>query len=934
MEKKKDIGYIVPHTHWDREWRSPLWESLMHLVKFMDELLTVLDTDPEYKNFLLDGQSVIVQDYLEVRPERREELTRRIREGRISVGPWYTLPDLYPLDGESLVRNLLKGTRYAESLGGCLKIGYNSFGWGQTAQFPQIYAGFGIDTIVTAKHITAVHAPESEFLWEAPDGTRALATRLGRDNRHNFFMNAYIPIVQGLDYASEAFRYTWGRDEIVHRAGPEGLDHEYLAEGGRSALHTEFVRGGIQKAWDYCGDTTLPSDRLIMNGCDFTTPQPEMSEILRLANDAFDDKELVSASLDDYFTVLREKIDIDRLRVIRGELRDGPAYRCSANALATRPRLKRLNRTVQDELFRRAEPLSVLASLTGIPYEKQFLSIAFEYMLKAHPHDSINGVTRDKTANDTECRLEQALEIARTVTDKACRDILRQLDLSVFAPEDVLVAVFNPSLHNCSDVVAVTADLPEEYNIWDFDVLDASGHPVEKQFISRQEVNVPVHRMDSRPLPFRADRYRFYLRVEDVPALGYKVFRVAPKEGFDRSVLFTPEPRMSDGKELSQAANCLENAFLRAAVEADGTLTLTDKVNGHIYTRLNYLEDTGDCGDYWSYYPPYRNKTLVGAGHPKIWLEDNGPLSATVGVSYTFPVPAFAHRPEAAIRGDSRRDDSETDLAVMLRYTLKKDSKYLECELIVDNTARDHRLRLLLDTGVKTEYADAAGHFTVDRRPAEPPRNAEGLFYPEMRTLPLQQFVDVSDGQRGLAVIGGFTEYELLPGDTGALAMTVFRSVRNIICTEYRSAGEHPNEDGGQSLGVHKVRFALCPHTGSWSDAGIYREADKLLTELPIYQLSAHGGTLPSESSFLSIEPSGLVVSALKRAEDRNTIILRLFNPSGETLSGAVHCAQLVREAWINNLNEERQQPLPVTDGMSVPVTAAPNKIVTFELVF
>lgn len=126
---KKSKGYIIPHTHWDREWRYPIWENRMYLVDMLDELIETLEKNPEYKSFLFDGQVVGIEDYLQVRPEKKETLCRLIAEGRIAVGPWYTLPDLYPISGESMVRNLLKGRREAEKLGKCMEIGYESFGW-------------------------------------------------------------------------------------------------------------------------------------------------------------------------------------------------------------------------------------------------------------------------------------------------------------------------------------------------------------------------------------------------------------------------------------------------------------------------------------------------------------------------------------------------------------------------------------------------------------------------------------------------------------------------------------------------------------------------------------------------------------------------------------------------------------------------------------
>ena len=139
------------------------------LVEFMEELLDTLDADPGYRSFLLDGQVAPIEDYLEVAPHDRDRVAKHIRDGRIAVGPWYTLPDLYPLDGECLVRNLLTGTRICAKYGEPMMVGYNSFGWGQTAQFPQLYAGFGIDFIICAKKVSNDRAPDSEFMWEAPE---------------------------------------------------------------------------------------------------------------------------------------------------------------------------------------------------------------------------------------------------------------------------------------------------------------------------------------------------------------------------------------------------------------------------------------------------------------------------------------------------------------------------------------------------------------------------------------------------------------------------------------------------------------------------------------------------------------------------------------------------------------------------------------------
>lgn len=935
--KTKEIGYIVPHTHWDREWRYPIWQSRMLLVEFMDRLLEIYDTDPDYKSFVLDGQSVVIEDYLEVRPEKLDKIKKYVKEGRLSIGPWYTLPDLFPIDGECLVRNLLKGIRLSDSFGGHLKIGYNSFGWGQTAQFPQIYQGFGIEMIIAAKNVSKERAPESEFLWEAPDGTRILTTRLGEYARSNFFMNAYIPIMFGMDYLSDDFRFDWTKAGLVYHQADAGhyfQDHFKLEPTGR--IHQEKIKSGIEKAWQGTGETTVKEYRLLMNGSDFTTPQPKLTELIQLANRLFEDREFVHTGLEEYAEKLKQTVDYAGLKVVRGELRDGPASSCSSNALASRSYLKRLNKKVQNQLLRSAEPLSVMSSMAGTEYQKNFLDLAVKYLLQAHAHDSINGVTQDKIVNDNLYRLNQALELSEVVSNNACAEIIKRIDTSSFQEKDLLITVFNPSPADRRGVVKVYLDIPREYNVWEFEIVDGDNHHYETQFISRKEEVVPVHEMNSRPWPFYVDRYCFYLNTGDIPACGYKVFKLLPKKSFNRKTVFWPETKRSNGVYLAPAVDTLENDFLKVKVNANGSINISDKTTGRHFTDLNYFEDTGDCGDFWVYYPPYDNRTFTSKGcSARIWLEENGPLSATIGAEVIMKLPARAMRPENGIRGDSGRSDETRDLTLTSRYTLFKGLKRVNVKLKVDNTVEDHRLRVLFDTGINADYSNAAGHFGVDKRPVKPEKDQNGEYYPEMRTMPQQIFVDVSDGEAGLAVINNcFSEFETVNNEERTLAITLFRSVRNIVCSEFRSAGLFEHEKGGQSLGIQEYEYAIIPHRGDWEKAGLYYEAEQLNVPLRLFQNSKHEGFLPLEQSFLSLHPQALVMSACKKAEDRDTFMIRVFNPTGATCKGTLKVKAPIKEAYQVNLNEERLEPIAVDSDNSLNIEAGGHKIITVELIF
>jgi mannosylglycerate hydrolase len=933
---KEAIAYVVPHTHWDREWRYPVWTNRLLLVDFLDGLLERLERDPGYRCFVLDGQCVAVEDYLRVRPENTERVRAMVASGRLVVGPWYTLPDQFPLHGECLVRNLLRGVRVAEGLGGCLRIGYTTFGWGQTAQLPQIYAGFGMDFIVAGKRVSEERAPTSEFLWEAPDGTRVLTTRLGDFARANVYFNAYLPVRFGADYHSEAYRHEWGaRGVTLHPARPDRCHEDHVKIAGEEAYHSEWIEPGFRAAWEAAAATSVPDCRLLMDGSDFTDCQPILTRMLEDANAAFPQIRFVHGTLEEYADELKRRVDTDRLPVVRGELRDGSASQCSANALATRNYIKMLNKRAENAVLRWAEPMASAAAMLGDAYPRTLFETAWTYLLQAHPHDSINGVTQDKTADDTVYRLNQALEIGRAVGDRAIANLVRRIDLSAFGREDVLVVAINPRPRAARAVAKFGVDVPRERGVWDFALLDSDGNRFAVQTLQRREVTCPVNDLAARPWPFEVDRHVVWADLGEVPAGGYKVFRLEPTATFDRRREWWPPMRRSAGDEIFRPPATLENERLRLVAEPDGTLTLTDKESGRVYRDLNAFQNAGDAGDYWAYYPPYQDQVHTSQGGAvRIWCEENGPLAATLAVEMTMEVPARGTRAIAGVRGESRRSSDTRRLVVTSQVTLRRAAGRAEVRTEVENTVEDHRLRVLFPTDLAASHAAASGHFTVDERPVEPRRLADGTFYPEMQTHPQAHFVDVSDGERGLAILNNcLTEYEVLRDGRTTLALTLFRSVANRICTEWRASGDFPMQKGGQSLRTMVFEYALYPHAGDWAAGGVYEEAEAFNAPPVLYQASAHAeGTLPPAASLFAVEPADLVLSAFKQAEDRESFILRLCNPTRDSLEGRVSVPARVGKAWRTNLNEQREEEIPVEEAGSVRVSVPPGRIVTIEV--
>ena len=904
-------AHIVTHTHWDREWRYPIWENRQYLADMIDELLEILDTQPEYSCFLMDGQSVIIEDYLEMKPENREKIEGYIKSGKIDVGPWYTLPDLYPVCGESLVRNLLKGDRLSKKLGRRLNVAHESFGWGQTAQFPQIYKGFGLDFVVVAKNVSKDRCKNCEFLWEAPDGTKVFATRLGEHARANFFMNAFLELTTGKDYNSDEYYMQLGRDgQVYHEADSKGFWEDYFVIDDNGELHTDKLKKAIETAWCAMDDTVTPDMRMLMNGSDSSTAQPQLVEIIKKAQELFPDLELKLSTLEQYVEDFKKSVDTNKLITIKGELRDGPAYKCSANALATRPRIKMLNKKAENTIFKTAEPLSVMEE----SYNSAFLDKAINYLLLSHPHDSINGVTQDKTADDTVYRLNQALEIAETVSNTACKNIVKGIDFSKYADDEMLIVLFNTLPYERSEIVKLYIDFPRTMSVWDFDLFDGDIK-LEKQIISRKEVVTPVSNLHTRPLPYEVDRYEVIINTGTMPAMGYKTVKAVKTIGFNRKTVFWHEMRKFSGNELIKADNLMENEYLTVLVNSNGTITVTEKASGKIYKDLNYFEDTGDQGDYWIYYPPYHNKTFNSKGaNAEIWYEENGELSATIAAKIKMTLPENAIINDNMIHGESKRSETEKELFIVCYYTLKKGAKSVEVKTVINNNVSDHRMRTVFETGIKTGLAESAGHFYIDKRPTKPQENS---FYPEMQTLPKGYFTRLSDSKNSFAIVDNSTcEYEA--NENGDLYITLFRSVRNVICTEFRSAGVFPHENGGQSQGKLIFEYSI-----AINDNAVLL-AERISAPVKAVQTSKGNGKKTDKKSMLEI-PKPLVLTAMKKSEDDDRYIIRIYNPTDITVYGEIK--GVFSNAHYVNLNEDFEQK---TDLNSIAVE--PYKILTIKV--
>lgn len=927
---KRYVIHVISNTHWDREWLYNFQETRMMLVDLFDQLLEVLERQPGYRSFVMDSQAAPVEDYLEVRAENRVRIAKQVAEGRILIGPWYTCAEGFEVNGESLVRNLLYGHRIARFFGKVMKVGHTPFSYGQNSQMPQIYQGFGIDTMLFY-HGVSHDEVKNEWIFEGADGTRVLGSQMSSGARYNFYHNVYRPVICGK--AALEREYGWNDNGMqFHLCGPAyAMDHHQILDFQK---HFDRTKLAEQAAWLRQREIDVSTTRHLafMMGHDSSVPEPRLLEMIDEIQKQFPEDEIRHDSYPDMLEAIKAEVDWATLTVLKGERRVPKPMPVTmhlySDVLSSRTRMKRLNTQAELLLQRRAEPFAVLAADLGAEYPASLIDLAWKTLLKCHAHDSISGSGVDDIEEDMIYRLRQVVNISNGLLKRALGAIQLRIDNGAFSPDTVLLTVFNPSPQPRTEVVSAAVDLPYTGPKGEFALIEATtGERVPVQGVDRKLFWAVVNHPGDATAMMKSQRFQIHFEARDIPALGYATFRI------DRSGMF-------DHGSLITAANTLENEHLRVKIQSDGTLSLFHKETGVTYDDLNYFLDNGEAGHAWMHHNPARDRVIDSRGFPvTIALEEDGPLLARYRIDYYMTIPTHLEENGGdswqrldGIGNAAGRSEQTQTLLITSIVTLRRGARSVAVTVRFDNRARDHRLRVLYPTRLAGTTCHAESAFDVVERetafsPDSPWHGTQGV------TFPMQRFVDVSDGRAGLAVLNdGLREYEVTQDTDRAIAVTLMRAYQVSLTTVSFRWEERPEMGLAQSPGAHEFQFRLYPHAGDYAEGGVLEEAEEFSVPLEPAQAGPHSGDLPQKHGFLSVTPANLVLSAIKRAEDGAGLVLRLFNPTLQTIQGKVMFDRSPKAAERLTLEELPECSLPHT-GTSVAVAVAPKKIVTLKVI-
>ncbi len=833
--------HVVPHTHWDREWYKPYPLFRMQLVELLDGLLPELTADRGYAHFQLDGQMAVVDDYLEIRPDQRDRLTELAAAGKLTMGPWYTLPDEFLVSGETLVRDIQLGLRKAAEFGGAMDIGYLPDMFGHVAQMPQILRGFGFADAVVWRGIPfAVQA--SAFDWEGLDGSTVRA-----------------------EYLSDGY----SNGARLPQQGPE-------------------LVAQVEAFWDAQGP--LVTDPVLwMNGTDHQLPQPRLGRVVAEANAAQDDYEFVVTSLATHLAASPR----DGLPRWVGELRSGARTNLLMGVASCRVDVKQAAARAERWLERVAEPLAALW-LPAADWPGAFLDVAWLDVIRNAAHDSICGCSADEVNDAVLHRYSESTRIAEALTERALVRTLAASDQAAIAVNSTardraftatsIVGGEVPPPHtqqlssrparqrtatvNREEAIAVVMraaiEDPKASQASLAPASDGSGDWIATVVTDRAPTKVDAMALRQQLDALAAEDPAGIVHLELLrPSATQEVlFRSAPVPGFGWRGLAPAD--LGDHAVRADGPGLTNGLVTVLADQSDGTFS----ING--ITGFGRLVDEGDAGDTYNWNPPADDHVVERPSHVEVLVSETGPVRGRIAIERAYRWPT---------RVSGNRRVGEATVVVTTVVEIHAGEDLVRVSVSFDNASEDHRLRMHVPLPEPTDHSVAeCAYGTVTRGLiAEGGPTEIGL-----PTFPSRRFVSAG----GLLVAhDGLTEYELVDitgegADARAheLAITMIRSIGMIakppMAMRAVPAGPHTLTPKAQMPGHHEASLVL--HLGGRDP---YAVADEAFTPIQTARFPGKGGLGDPSVSHQGLSVTGAEVTALRRIAD-SRLELRVVNPS------------------------------------------------------
>ncbi|GFO52557.1 glycoside hydrolase family 38 C-terminal domain-containing protein [Lactococcus garvieae] len=805
--------YIVPHTHWDREWYFSLEDSNIMLEQDMTRLIDVLENNPDFPSFVYDGQMSIIDEYLKICPQNKDRLAKLIENKRIFIGPWYTQTDTLLVQTESIIRNLLLGSKGAKEMGHSMNIGYLPDIFGQNAYLPSLFKDFNIDYSILQRGLYNEQLKDGlNFTWKSPDG---------RDIPSN---NIYFGYGPGKFLSSDPNYVEKSLLPILEKLASFNEEEEaiLLPAGGDQVLVREYF------------------------------PQ-----VVRELNEMNLGYEFI---LSDYETFMKAT-DHQMNTKVSGELLASQKSRIHNTIRSQRIDIKLLNSKVEEKLYQQLEPLAVMANQLGAKYPDRWIEKCLKLLFDVHAHDSIGGCNSDETNHSIKERL---YKIER-ILDGQINILKKQIARGIQNNDENLVVAFNLLPKKMCKMVRfvlftknaqVQLEGVEDQVILQQDYI-SGGKKVKVTAQGEIEVEVPGY-------------YRTELLAKiSFDGFGYKTFNVVEKEA---EML------------LEEKTASIKNDFYKISVENDQLV-----ISGDQFVIEDFLqfETQVDAGDSYDFSPQPEDEPQI-FKQVKLISVKKSKLQQEMKIKHFITVK------------DLTGNQSEQQVTTTL--ILEKKARQVSVSHQLSNQMKDHRLRVLFkaDTSSGKNFADQ-GYYILQRvnNNAYLEKWKEDNFAEApVAIYPLENFAGIDNNI--VVYTKGLKEYQVLKSH---FALTLYRSVgvlgRDDLAWRPGRASGINNKivqtPDAQMQGEMDFSYSVVFTSQKFEVNELYDELEKFQSnqltyhhqELNTFEERLERFELPQPLSMTELNKQKIFfnfedvrVAAVKKAENQDNVIVRLFNPT------------------------------------------------------
>lgn len=647
------------------------------------------------------------------------------------------------------------------------------------------------------------------------------------------------PYWKGLDGTvickADDFPFTGAGTNIKYAPCPECLG-QGCAECGESGLCTDDgVRDSQIEVALRVMETGKHGWGLCLIGNEEHLPNPRTEAVMKRMAKERPDLDIRFGTYADVVRELRAVIDrIDEPNLpCPPEVEGNPT---SSGTHVTRYATKQWNRR-NEGLLLEAETLATLASLRGAAYPRKDLLHAWRTHCFTLFHDAITATHLDGPFAELMDMYQEVDSTGRKILTHAARSLARQI-VTEDAP-GAPVVVFNTSNWSRTDCVTADLDLAEPLAPGQtLELADAEGR---KAIVEDVEVS---YLMDGRQV-----RVRF--TAADVPACGYRVYYARP--------IKAKAARVS-------ARRVIENEFFRVVFDDRGITRIVDKKSGREILkggrwRGNELSIEDDTGDPW--------------GTTKYLQPMRGLAEATRSV-------------ERADRGTTQRvlvkgrdaagDPNVRNLAWRQEVILRPGIPRIEFRTEVDWDTRSRRLRVVFPLNSdanEARYEIPYGNLLRAKYEPRYHHNAPNGDWPAINWVD----VALADGNGAALLNRGMPSHKV---EDGVVMLSLLRSPEHHWCLNEPEFYDCPDFKGALDTGTHVFEYALVPHSGDYIEGGVVRQGWDYNRPMTAVGTDRHAGALPSADSLLKLEGKGVVMTALKRAERSEAIVLRACECHGK----------------------------------------------------